>query len=263
MLKTTRLSDLALREPGANEVVEGGGKADDRNLSKSKKSKNANSEMQTHIGAMGEPIFLTLGAKEVFNHLRQVFTKALILRHFELECHIRIETDALGYAIGRILSQLTSNNLTSDHLTSNQGQWQLVVYFLRKTILAEIRYKTHNSELLDLIQDFKTWRHYLEGYKHEAYILTNYNNLWRFMDTKNLSFCQVWWVQELFRYHFRIDYCQGKINGTTDAFSRFPQRSQAEKDKLQAENTQTLQKLKSSLTNTSLSSLCKLSSLKI
>ena len=41
-------------------------------------------------------------------------------------------------------------------------------------------------------------------------MLTDHNNLRRFMDTKSLSFCQVRWAQELFRYHFRIDYRQGK-----------------------------------------------------
>ena len=43
MLKTTGSFDLALKELGADEIVGGGGKADDRNLSKSKKSKNAKS----------------------------------------------------------------------------------------------------------------------------------------------------------------------------------------------------------------------------
>ena len=110
MLKTTGSSDSAQRNDD-NEVVGGGG---DRNLSKSKKSKSG---IQTLIGATGEPTFLTPGAREAFNQLRQAFTEAPILRHFDPECHIRIETDASGYAIGGVLSQLTS-----DHLTSDQGQ---------------------------------------------------------------------------------------------------------------------------------------------
>ncbi len=48
--------------------------------------------------------FLTFGAKKAFIHLQKAFTKALILRHFDPEYHIQIETDALGYAIGEILS---------------------------------------------------------------------------------------------------------------------------------------------------------------
>ena len=46
---------------------------------KSKKSKNAKSGKQMHIGATKEPTFLTPGAREVFNQLKQALTKALIL----------------------------------------------------------------------------------------------------------------------------------------------------------------------------------------
>ena len=61
-----------------NEIVGGGGKADDRNLSKSKKMKNAKSRKQMRIRATGESTFLTPGARKGFNQLRQAFTKASI-----------------------------------------------------------------------------------------------------------------------------------------------------------------------------------------
>ena len=152
MLKMTGSLDLAPRL-GVNddEVVGGGGKADDRNLSKSKKSKNAKSGKQTRIGATGESTFLTPGTRKAFNQLGQVFTKASILQHFDLECHIWIETNASGYAIGGVLNQLIF-----DYLTSNQGQWHSVAYFLRKMISAEIWYETHDGELLVIIEAFKT-----------------------------------------------------------------------------------------------------------
>ena len=55
-------------------------------------------------------------------------------------------------------------------------------------ILTETRYKTHNAELLAIVEGFKTWRHYLEGCKHKVFDLTGYNNLHWFIDTKILSF---------------------------------------------------------------------------
>ena len=122
-------------------------------------------------------------------------------------------------------------------------------------ILAETRYETYDSELLAIVEAFKTWRHYLEGCKHEVLVLTNHNNLRQFMDMKSLSSRQVWWAQELSRYHFRIDYRQGKANGAADALSHFPQRSHDEEEKLRAENTQILHRLQTSLTNASLSGL--------
>ena len=105
-----------------NKVVGGGN--GDRHLSKSKKSKNAKFGIQIRIRAIEEPIFLTPSTKEVFNQLKQAFTEASILLHFDPECYIQIETNASGYTMERVLSQLTS-----DHLISDQGQWHLVAYF--------------------------------------------------------------------------------------------------------------------------------------
>ena len=102
MLKKTRSLNLALKVLGADEVVGGGGKANDRNLSKSKKSNNAKSGIQTRIETTEEFIFLTPDTREAFNQLRQVFTEAPILQHFDPECHIQIEMDASGYAIGEV-----------------------------------------------------------------------------------------------------------------------------------------------------------------
>ena len=63
MLKTTGLLDLP-QKVDDDEVV---GSVNDKNLSMSKKSKNAKSRIQTHIGATREPTFLTPGAKKAFN----------------------------------------------------------------------------------------------------------------------------------------------------------------------------------------------------
>ena len=68
MLKIIRSSNLAPRKLGANEVIEGDSKADDRNLSKSKKFKNAKSGIQMRIGAMGESSFLTPNVRETLSN---------------------------------------------------------------------------------------------------------------------------------------------------------------------------------------------------
>ena len=187
--------------------------------------------------------------------MRQAFVKAPILYHFDPERHIRIETDASGYAIVGVLSQLSSDDL---------GRWHPVAIFSRKMIPAETRYETHNYELLAIVEAFKTWRHYLEGSQHEVLVLTDHNNLCRFMNTKSLSSRQICWAQKLSHYHFQIDYHQGKANGATDALSRYPQWSAEEEETLQDKNVKILHRLQSSLTNASFSSVStsvKLSSL--
>ncbi len=235
---------------------------------KGKKSKNSAKAKTLKFVKVRSPgiapearLFLTPEARLAFTRLRQAFTEALILHHFDLERHIRIEMDECGYAIGGVLSQLMSDQRPSESdenfssKSSDVGQWHLVAFFSRKMIPVETRYRTHDQELLAIAETFKTWRHYLEGCKYEVFVLTDHNNLRRFMDTKSLSSRQVRWAQELSRYHFRIDYRQGKANAAADALSRFLQRSQVEEKTLRAENSQILHRLQSSLTNASLAGL--------
>ena len=121
--------------------------------------------------------FFTADPKRAFTKLRQAFVEAPILNYFDSEGHIQIKMDALSYAISGIFSQLISDDL---------GQWHPVVFFSRKMFLTETWYETHNGELLAIIEVFKTWKHYLKGCKHEILVLTNDNNLQRFMDRKIL-----------------------------------------------------------------------------
>lgn len=58
--------------------------------------------------------FFTFEVRLLFTKLRQIFVKAPILYNFNLDCHIWIKTGISEYAIDRIFSQLTLNNLTND-----------------------------------------------------------------------------------------------------------------------------------------------------
>ena len=89
------------------------------NLAKSKKAKLTKLKKSDLLNAKANfgTDFLTPKTKKVFIHLWNAFIEALILRHFDPKRHIWIETDASGYAIGGVLSQLTSNQLLSNHVT--------------------------------------------------------------------------------------------------------------------------------------------------
>ena len=223
----------------------------EKKVQKRSKSKNSSKSKKT----IRSSDFLTPGAKLAFTELRQAFLKAPILHHFDPERHIRIEMDALGYAIGKVLSQLTSDDL---------GRWYPVAFFLRKMIPAKTRYEIYNGKLLSIGEALKTWRHYLEGSQHEVLVLTDHNNLRQFMETKSLSSRQVRLAQELSRYHFRIDYCQGKPNKAADTLSRYPQQSAEEEENFRTENIKILHRVQFFLSNASFSGLStsvKLSSL--
>ena len=135
-----------------------------------------------------EPSFLIPKARAAFNHLWLAFIKAPILWHFNLEYHIWIKTDTLGYAIGGVLSQLVSRTKPDGIITkTNLGQWYLIAFFLRKMIPAKTRYKIHNGKLLAIFKAFKKWRHYLKGCKHEVFVLMDHNNFCYFINIKSLS----------------------------------------------------------------------------
>ena len=222
---------------------------------KSKKLPKSGNSLNFNTKNSG-PSFITPEARSDFNRLWLAFTKALILQYFDPKYYIYIETDALGYAIADVLSQLASGTSFYGVVSKTDlGQLYPVTFFSKKMILAETQYKTHNGRFLAIVEVLNTWRHYLKGSKYEVLIVTDYNNLRYFIDIKNLSFRQIRWAQELSWYHFWIDYRQGKANAAGDALSQFPQRSQNKKDELRAENGQIFHCLQNSLTIASLTEL--------
>ena len=126
------------------------------NLAKKSKSIKLKKTGLPNIKANSETDFLTPKAKKAFIHLQKAFTKAPIFRHFDPECYIWIETNALEYAISRVLSQINSDylddlddlgQLFSNYVTHKNldlifskfkiGQWHLIVFFSQKMIPAE------------------------------------------------------------------------------------------------------------------------------
>ena len=93
-----------------------------------------------------EASFLTPDARQAFTQLKQTFTKAPILQHFDTKRYIQIEIDASGYAIGGIFSLITSEI----------GQWYSVSYYSQKMILAKTHYEMHDAELIAIIKAFKS-----------------------------------------------------------------------------------------------------------
>ena len=68
---------------------------------------------------------------------------------------------------------------------------------------------------------FKQWRHYLESSAHSVEVLTNYNNLYEFINIKSLNGKQIRWAVKLAVYNFVILHCSGKSN-PADVSSKQP-----------------------------------------
>ena len=71
---------------------------------KTSKSKNLFKSQNLFKSKKTELDFFTFRARMVFTKLRQMFVRAVIFHHFDLEYHIRVEMDVSGYAISEILS---------------------------------------------------------------------------------------------------------------------------------------------------------------
>ena len=88
------------------------------------------------IGKPNDPVDLTPLQREAFVKLKVLFTRAPILRHYDPELPLRIETDASAFAIGAILAQLHGD------------RWHPIAYMSKKLQGSELRYNIPDAELI-------------------------------------------------------------------------------------------------------------------
>lgn len=146
-----------------------------------------------------------------FDKLKAAFTSATLLRHFEPEREIILETDASDYALAGILSQKFDNGLIHP-----------IAFFSRKMTPPELNYEIHDKEMLAIVSCFKEWRHYLEGSAHTVTVLTDHRSLEYFTTTKQLSRRQARWSEFLSSFDFTIVYRPGVQGTKPDALTRRP-----------------------------------------
>ena len=159
-----------------------------------------------------KPGSVTLNEAETqaFRDLVDAFQRAPVLRHFDPQRPIRVETDASDMARAAILSQ-----------PDDQGIYHPVAFWSSKFKGAEIRYSTPDKELYAIVGAFKQWRHYLEGSLATVEVLSDHQNLKGFMALPRLNGRQARWCMFLAPFDFEIRYQAGKRN-PADAPSRRP-----------------------------------------
>ena len=152
-----------------------------------------------------------------FNTLKQRFTSAPILQHFDPKLQAYVETDASDYAIGTILSQLGSDNLLHP-----------VAFDSRKMAPADLNYAIHDKELLAIVWAFSRWRSHLLGAQKQIVVYTDHNSLQYFMTSKQLTRRQARWAEVLAEYDFVIKYRPGKQSEKPDSLRsrRVPERGE-------------------------------------
>jgi hypothetical protein len=111
-----------------------------------------------------------------FEELKNRFTTAPILTHFDPTKTCIVETDASDFALGAILSQ-----------KDDEGRLDPIAFHSRKFQPAEINYEVHDKELLAIIDSFKVWRRYLEGALCTVMVYSDNQKLDYFTTTKVLN----------------------------------------------------------------------------
>jgi hypothetical protein len=140
--------------------------------------------------------------EESFEGLKEQFTIAPILTHFDSTNKCIIEIDTSDFTLGAILSQ-----------KDEEGRLHLIAFHSPKFQPAEINYEVHAKDLLAVVDSFKVWHRYLEGALYTAMVFSDHQNLEYFTTTKVLNQRQAHSASQLGVYNLKIVYHPGSQNG--------------------------------------------------
>ena len=147
----------------------------------------------TRLTRKDAPWNFTDQCRHSFNGLKEAFTTAPILTHFQPGVQITIETDALDYMVAGILS-----------ISCSDGELRPVAFYSQTLTAPELNYDTHDKELLAIFEAFKSWRHYLEGPAFPVDVITDHKNLEYFSTSKVLTCWQARWSEYLCQFNLVI-----------------------------------------------------------
>ena len=178
--------------------------------------------IEGYAGVIGPLINLTKKTVEwkwtdevnsAFEKLKERFITAPILRQFDPNRSVYVETDASDYALAGVASQRFPEPDQDDILRP-------VGFFSRRLTPPERNYTVHDKELLAVLSCFEHWRPFLIGNEFPLEIITDHKNLEYFSTNKQLSQRQKRWAEKLSDYNFVIRYRPGKRGGKPDSMTR-------------------------------------------
>jgi len=150
-------------------------------------------------------------SQQALDQLRQAFTTAPILHHFDETKPVVLEADASDLALGAVVSQY-----------GDDGLLHPVAYYSRKFGPAELNYEIYDKELLAIVASLEHYRHMFEGLGQQITIYSDHHNLLWFTETKIYNRRQARWAEKLSKYDFVIHFRPGTQGGKPDALSRRP-----------------------------------------
>jgi len=146
--------------------------------------------------------------QRAFQELKDLLTKAPILQHFTPKRDTIIQTDALHFGWGFIISQIDAESCREHPIAIESGRFTG----------AQLNYTTTEKEFMAIVEAFKRCCHML--LQVDSTVITNHLNLTYWMEPQQLSPRQARWVETLSTFRFRIVYRPGKYATMPDALSR-------------------------------------------
>jgi hypothetical protein len=144
----------------------------------------------------------------VFNTLKKMICKSPLLTHADPMKKFQVETNALNFTYGVVLSQ-----------KADDGKYHPVAFYSKSMNPTEQNYRISDKEALVIIKALQYWRHWLEGTKEPICIITDHQNLKYFKNPHPLNCCQLHWLEQLTHYNYEIAYQPGDKNSTANALS--------------------------------------------
>ena len=162
-----------------------------------------------HLLKKDTPYSWSPACQKAFDLLKDRFTTAPILAHFDASQEHILETDASDYAVGAVLLQKD----TDDSIRP--------VGFISRTMnSAERNYPIFDKEMLAIFWAFQEWRPMLLSCSKTVTVVTDHRAITYFMSSKVLNRRQARWAELLADYDFVVRYRPGEQNGQADALSR-------------------------------------------
>ncbi len=135
----------------------------------------------------------------IFDYMKKQMTEVSIFRHFDQNKETILETDSFNYVNDNILSQY-----------DDEETFHSMIYYSKNLSLAECNYEIYDKKLLAIIRVFKHWWSELKLTELFIKMFIDHQALTSLMKDKELSRCQMRWVQKLVDFNFKIMYRSDK-----------------------------------------------------
>lgn len=156
----------------------------------------------------GRPFSWDEHCQEAFEELKDRLTQAPVLAYPSTDAGKKfiLDTDASGFAIGAVLSQL------------QEGEENVIAYASKSLNKAQRTYCTTYRELLAVVQFLKHFRHFLLG--RRFLLRTDHGSLRWLMNFRDVEGMVGRWLAKLSPYDFQVELWPGKPHANAHRVKR-------------------------------------------